>query len=49
MTSKIGKKQQQKSNRIKGLLDNTNWFNKCILGIPEGEEKEKEEEKYLKK
>lgn len=31
--------------RIQGLLDNINWFNKCILGIPEGKEKENGEEK----
>lgn len=43
------KKYEKIEQRVQGLLDNTCWSNKHILGIPEKEEREKGEKKYLKK
>ena len=37
---KKGKGKKKKSN-IRDVWDNIKWANLCIIGIPEGEEKEK--------
>ena len=43
------KRIQKKEDSISSLWDNFKWSNICMIGVPEGEEKNKKLEIYLKK
>ena len=40
---------KQSGNSLRDLLNNNKWTKLQIKGVPEGEEREKEEENILKK
>ena len=43
------KRIQKNEDSVSSLWDNFKWSNICMIGVPEGEEKNKKLEIYLKK
>ena len=43
------KPNEKNESNIRDLWDNIKWATLCIIGIPEGEEKEKRLKRYLNK